>query len=361
MEEYFARAKAWGHRGIAVSDHGSVQAFPDLFHLVKDSGMKALYGLELRLRRRRGGPHHPREGGRAARRCDLRRLRHRNDRSCRSSTTTSSKSPASSSKNGTVIAEYATFVDPEKPINQFTTDLTGITNTDVRKAEGRRGHRRLFSLRRRCGPGRPQRRLSTSATSTPTAAAPGSEEADRPSIDTMTLAKALWPDRQRYSLDSLCKFLKVNLNGHHRAINDAKATAEVFLHMLKEPRNKEPEPLQRTGARDRPESAVPVPLSPPHQSAREEAGRPEEPLQDPLRSFDDLLRPRRQDHQVLSAEASRRTARRIGLPQLALLRNGDDEVEGRTERDRAVLRLPRSPAAVHLRLHDAGRSPTGAT
>ncbi|MFA5697909.1 MAG: PHP domain-containing protein, partial [Candidatus Izemoplasmatales bacterium] len=47
MDEFVSRARTWGHLGIGVSDHGSVQAFPDLFHAVKDTGIKGLYGLEL--------------------------------------------------------------------------------------------------------------------------------------------------------------------------------------------------------------------------------------------------------------------------------------------------------------------------
>ena len=55
----------------------------------------------------------------------------------------------------------------------------------------------------------------------------------QPSIDTLTLAKILYPDKNSYSLERVCRFLKVRLTEHHRAINDAKATTEVFLHMLK--------------------------------------------------------------------------------------------------------------------------------
>ncbi|MFA5006066.1 MAG: PolC-type DNA polymerase III [Candidatus Izemoplasmatales bacterium] len=237
MEEYFARAKAWGHRGIAVTDHGSVQSFPELFHLVKDSGMKALYGLELVLADDEA----------------VRITRGRSEELLSDATyvvfdiETTGLSVVYDAlieiagvkiKNGTIVGEFSTFVDPERPINQFTTDLTGITMTDVRgkpkpseavasfltfagdailvahNADFDLGH--VYAVRKH----------------------DGIDEPEHASVDTLTLAKALWPDRQRYSLDSLCKLLKVNLNGHHRAINDAKATAEVFLHMLKELRNR---------------------------------------------------------------------------------------------------------------------------
>jgi len=237
MEEYATRAKAWGHRGIGVSDHASVQAFPELFHFVKDTGIKGLYGLELVFVNDE----------------TIRITRGQSDAMLADATyvvfdiETTGLSVVYDAlieiagvkiKNGTVIGEFATFIDPEKPVNDFTTSLTGITNANVKgqpkvdaaladfyafskdailvahNADFDLGH--VYAHYRRFG-------IAT---------------ADQPSIDTLTLAKALFPDRQRYSLDSLCKFLKVTLNGHHRAINDAKATAEIFLHMLKELRNR---------------------------------------------------------------------------------------------------------------------------
>ena len=49
----------------------------------------------------------------------------------------------------------------------------------------------------------------------------------------MTLAKVLLPDKKRFGLDKLCKDFKIPLDNHHRAINDAEATTEVFLHLLR--------------------------------------------------------------------------------------------------------------------------------
>ncbi|MFH0993580.1 MAG: exonuclease domain-containing protein, partial [bacterium] len=237
MEEYATRAKAWGHRGIGVSDHASVQAFPELFHLVKDTGLKGLYGLELvfvndeAIRITRGQSN--------AMLADATYVVFDIETTGLSVVYDSLIEIAGVKiKNGTVIGDFSTFIDPEKPINDFTTSLTGITNANVKgqpkidaaladfyafskdailvahNADFDLGH--IYTQYRRFG----------------------ITLAEQPSIDTLTLAKALFPDRQRYSLDSLCKFLKVTLNGHHRAINDAKATAEIFLHMLKELRNR---------------------------------------------------------------------------------------------------------------------------
>lgn len=56
-------------------------------------------------------------------------------------------------------------------------------------------------------------------------------------IDTMTLAKALYPDRKSYGLDALNKLLGLSLEKHHRAVEDAQATANMFIIFLEKYRD----------------------------------------------------------------------------------------------------------------------------
>jgi DNA polymerase-3 subunit alpha (Gram-positive type) len=56
-------------------------------------------------------------------------------------------------------------------------------------------------------------------------------------MDTMTLAKALYPDRKSYSLDALNKLLGLSLETHHRAVEDAQATANMFTIFLEKYRD----------------------------------------------------------------------------------------------------------------------------
>lgn len=233
IEEYIKRAKEWGHSAIAVTDHSSVQSYPDLFKLTKETGVKALYGLELVF----------------ADDENVSITNGKTDVMLNDATyvvfdiettglsviyDTLIEIAGVKIKNGAIIDRFSSFVNPMKPLSQFTMDLTGITNSDVTNApkvdEVLRNfyefskdsvlvaHNASFDLGHIY---ENYKRLSIS-------------NEIQPSIDTLLLAKVLYPDRSRYSLDSICKFLKVSMNGHHRAINDAEATQEVFLHMLKE-------------------------------------------------------------------------------------------------------------------------------
>jgi DNA polymerase-3 subunit alpha (Gram-positive type) len=53
-----------------------------------------------------------------------------------------------------------------------------------------------------------------------------------PYVDTMGISRAILPDQSKHTLDALVKVMGVKLNDHHRAVNDAEATAELFLKFL---------------------------------------------------------------------------------------------------------------------------------
>ena len=52
-------------------------------------------------------------------------------------------------------------------------------------------------------------------------------------LDTVSLARVLLPNLNRFKLDTVAKELKINLANHHRAVDDAGATAEIFVRFIK--------------------------------------------------------------------------------------------------------------------------------
>jgi DNA polymerase-3 subunit alpha (Gram-positive type) len=232
IDEYVERAALWGHKAIALTDHGSVQSFPDLFKLAKKGLIKALYGLELVFVNDE----------------EITVTRGKTEQMLRDATyvifdiettglsvlyDTLIEIGAVKIKGETIIGEFSSLIDPKKPLSKFTTEFTGITEQMVKgqptvdavlrdfynfsKDAILVAHNADFDL------GHIYYNYAEY----------GITDEIQPSIDTLTLAKILYPDKNSYSLERVCRFLKVRLTEHHRAINDAKATTEVFLHMLK--------------------------------------------------------------------------------------------------------------------------------
>ena len=51
-------------------------------------------------------------------------------------------------------------------------------------------------------------------------------------VDTVALARVLMPQLNRFKLDTVAKALKVSLENHHRAVDDAGCTAEIFVKFI---------------------------------------------------------------------------------------------------------------------------------
>jgi len=236
VKDIILQAKRWNMDAIAITDHGNVQAFPDAWKLVKDHPEdfpKILYGIEGYLVD------------------DLKEMAlNPGDFTLDSSFVvfdleTTGFSPVKDSiieigavqiTGGVITRRFSSFVNPEIPIPFRIEELTGISDRDVSNApkieealpaflEFCRGsavvaHNASFDtgfIRENAG------RLHLSWEPTV--------------LDTVSLAHLLLPKLNRYKLDTVAKALNVSLENHHRAVDDAGCTAEIFLKfipMLKE-------------------------------------------------------------------------------------------------------------------------------
>ena len=224
------RAAKWGHRAIAITDHGVAQAFPEMWHAGEKAGIKIVYGVEGYYLNDvddklvfYGEPNAPLDQEFCAFDTETTGLSANDDRM--------TEIGAVIMKGSEVLARFQTFVNPERHIPPDITELTGITDRDVFDApsEGEAmqkflefaGDRPLVAHNAefdigflhatacRCG-----------------------IDFDPVFFDTLTLSQALLPDMKRFKLDLVTDRLGLPTFNHHRADDDALACGRIMAKLL---------------------------------------------------------------------------------------------------------------------------------
>ena len=229
VKKYIERAIAWGHKAIAITDHGVVQAFPDAMNAIGKSDLKVIYGVEAYLIDDLGSVVTMPRGQSLD---DTFVVFDIETTGLSKETESITEIGAVKVVDGKIIDRFSTFVNPERPIPAEITKLTGITNEMVadapviteilpkflefcqdavlvaHNANFDTGFIRL-NAERKCG-----------------------IEVKNTVLDTLELSRALLPELKKHKLDIICEQLGVSLEGHHRAVNDAEAPAEVLLKFI---------------------------------------------------------------------------------------------------------------------------------
>ena len=229
VKDIVRRAMKWGHKAIAITDHGDVQAFPDANHTVpSDSDFKVIYGVEAYLVDDLKGMV-----------TDSRNQDLDADYVVFDLETTGF-SPETNRiieigavkvQNGKIVDKFSTFVNPQVPIPFRIEQLTSINDSMVIDApviadilpefmkfcEGcvMVAHNADFDMsfiKKNC------QRLDIDCKPT--------------IVDTVALARVLLPNLNRFKLDTVAKALGVSLENHHRAVDDAGCTAEIFVKFI---------------------------------------------------------------------------------------------------------------------------------
>jgi DNA polymerase-3 subunit epsilon len=134
---------------------------------------------------------------------------------------------------GRVVDEFATLINPGRPIQPFVVRLTGITDRMVADAPNAADVMPLFEeFAEGCVLVGHNVRFDCSFVSAAREAS-GLAPLPNPVLDTLKLARSLVPGLKRYRLSSLVFHFGVRAAPNHRALADAAATAEVFLKLLK--------------------------------------------------------------------------------------------------------------------------------
>ncbi len=223
--QLIARAAAWGHKAIAITDHGVVQAYPEAFDAGEKNGIKIIYGMEGYL-----------EAEDAAFVENPKPMPLMGDFVVFDIETTSLSARygeiieiAGVKLSGGKIADtFSQFVRPEKTVPYHITELTNITDGMVRNAEPISAVLPAF--------------LEFCSGCVLVAHNAGfdvgyikkkAEDLHLPFdfcyMDTLMLSRRLLPVKT-HKLDKVAKHLGFSFEGHHRAINDAEVTARIFLH-----------------------------------------------------------------------------------------------------------------------------------
>ena len=229
VKDIVKRAMKWGHKAIAITDHGDVQAFPDANHTVpSDSDFKVIYGVEAYLVDDLKGMVTDSQNQDLDADYVVFDLE------------TTGFSPETNRiieigavkvQNGKIVEKFSTFVNPQVPIPFRIEQLTSINDSMVIDApviadilpefmkfcEGcvMVAHNADFDMsfiKKNC------QRLDIPCKPT--------------IVDTVALARVLLPNLNRFKLDTVAKALGVSLENHHRAVDDAGCTAEIFVKFI---------------------------------------------------------------------------------------------------------------------------------
>ncbi len=230
VKELVKQASKWGHKAIAITDHGVVQSFPDAYEAGEKYGVKIVYGVEANVVDD-GVPivHYQQQR-------DL-----NNDTYVIFDTETTGLSAVYNTiieigavkiKNGEIIDRFETFVDPKEHISDKITEITGITDDMVQGAplleealprfKAFIGNSILVAHNARFDMAFLNIGLKKI----------GLEESINPVIDTVELARFLYPKMKNHKLNTLCKAFNIKLVNHHRALDDAEATGHLTWKMV---------------------------------------------------------------------------------------------------------------------------------
>ena len=235
-EDMILRAASWGHQAVAITDHGGVQAFPEAMNAAakaRKNGMniKILYGVEAYYINDSipvvdGQADESLDGEFIVFDTETTGLSGQNDRL--------TEIGAVRMKNGEILEEFDTFVNPGRPIPPKITELTGINDDMVRDAPGEKEALETFYAF--CGDCRVLVAHNAPFDASFIRAAAGRSGLSYPfsTVDTVTICRALYPGLKNHKLDTVANHLKLPPFNHHRACDDARVLAQIYQHLIKD-------------------------------------------------------------------------------------------------------------------------------
>lgn len=223
--DYVKRAADWGMDAIAITDTAGAQGFPEAASSAAKYGIKMLYGVEVNLVEDGEpiafNPQHVALADAVYVVFDIETtgLSAAYDKIIELS--------AVKMQKGNVIGEFSEFIDPGFPLSETTVNLTSITDADVRGSKTEKDVIQAFD--EFCGDAILVGHNVTFDVGFVNEARVRYDYSTLPNviIDTLTLARFLYPNMRSYRLNTLAKHFNVVLEHHHRAIYDAETTGHL--------------------------------------------------------------------------------------------------------------------------------------
>ena len=228
VKSLFDRAKDYGHTAIAIADHAVVQAYPEVMDVAKKTGIKPIYGCEFYLI------------DDVQKHINIRKQANFDDEYVVFDIETTGFSNQNDAiteigavkiKNCEIVDTFSQLINPNRPIPEKIQKLTGITNEMVSDKPDISQVLPIF--------------LDFCKNSILVAHNSDFDTGfirenakqynlvyDFDAIDTLVLARLLMTNLKNHKLNTIAKELGVSLENHHRAVDDATASANIFLDFI---------------------------------------------------------------------------------------------------------------------------------
>lgn len=226
------RAYQWGHKAVAITDHGVAQAFPDAMKAADkinkdEEKIKIIYGVEAYfmddlVESVKGDADTGFDGTFICFDIETTGLSAARDKI--------TEIGAVKVENGIITDTFSTFANPEMPIPQKITQLTGITDDMVKDAPSQ--SEAVGAFLEFAGD---NVLVAHNAPFDTSFIAKACEDMGREynytSIDTVAISRAILTDIKNCKLDTVAKFLRLGDFNHHRATDDAEMLARIFINL----------------------------------------------------------------------------------------------------------------------------------